>query len=94
MKMARLEESMVEQRRGLSEERRLLDEERHSRGLQTEQIVSRLDSLASALEAAHKRQSRDQAASIDHMHAVMDEREARVKAEIVESDALQSVRGA
>ena len=63
-RITRMEEQMQANQRSSGEERRRLDEECHLRSLQYEQIVARLDSLASALDAAHKRSGRDQAAAV------------------------------
>ena len=50
----------------------MLEEERHARGLRIEQIVTRMDALADAVDSTQKRQARDQLAAVDRMRAVMD----------------------
>ena len=90
-KVERSENLSAEVRRQLSEERRLLDDERHARGLQHEQLVARMDGLTSAVEAIQRRVVQDQQAVVDHVHAILDEREARVKAELIDSAPLQQL---
>jgi hypothetical protein len=90
-RLVRTESMLSEQRRMIEEERNLIDEERHARGLQYEQLMSRMDALIAERDTQTKRIARDAAALSEHMHLVLDDREKRIREGIFGSHELKLV---
>ena len=79
-RLARAEQKLGEHRRGQEAALHGLDEERHVRELRQEQFAARLDSIASAMEGTRKQLGREQEGVMQHVHAILDERDTRLMA--------------
>ena len=77
-RLTRAEQKLGEQRRSQDETERALEEERHVRELRQEQFAARLDSLASSLEGTRKQLGRETDTVLEHVHAVLEERDVRI----------------
>ena len=72
-RMARIEESSLQWRRGQEAMLHDLDEERHQRELRQEQFAARLDSIMSSVEGARKSLGREQESVMQHVSTILED---------------------